>query len=107
MFFCVEEQIFFKSRIITFPINYSKGERVTDYLALGRDDFISFIKKNAPECLISSEKDHSSIMTGVDIDMKIKTVFSYPNARNAYLLAESHGLKPEKKYLKPLYVRGI
>ena len=86
---------------------YRKGERVTNYLALNREDFISFVEKNAPECLISSENDHNSILTEGDIDKKIKTEFSYPSARNAYRLAETCGLKPEKKYLKPLYVRGI
>ncbi len=86
---------------------YREGERVTDYLVLNREDFFSFIKENAPECLISSEKDHRSIMIRDDTDIKIKTVFAYPSARNAYWLAEIYGLKPEKKYLKPLYLRGI
>ncbi|KKM22888.1 hypothetical protein LCGC14_1620750 [marine sediment metagenome] len=86
---------------------YREGESVTDYLALNREDFFSFIKENAPECLISSEKDHRSIMIRDDTDIKIKTVFAYPSARNAYRLAETCGLKPEKKYLKPLYLRGI
>ncbi len=84
---------------------YRGEERVTDYLALDSKDFFSFIKENDPECLISSEKDHREIMTRED--NKIKTVFAYPSARNAFRLAETYGLKPEKKYLKPLYLREI
>ena len=74
---------------------------------LNREGFFSFIKKNEPEYLISSENDHRDIGLNNEIDDKIKRVFAYPSARDAYRLAEEYGLKPEKKYLKPMYMRDF
>ncbi len=85
---------------------YNSGKRITEYLALTKRDFLVFIKENNPLYLISSEEDYRSI-AGEDECLALERVITYPKARNACLLARECGLKSEKRYLKPLYVRGI
>ena len=84
---------------------YKEGKRDTDYLVLNRVDFLEFIKEKGPEYIISSENDYRSVISQDDIN--VKKIFTYPSARDAVRVAEEQGLKPEKKYLKPMYGRNF
>jgi tRNA threonylcarbamoyladenosine biosynthesis protein TsaB len=86
---------------------YREGKRATGYLVLNREGLLGFIKENDPEYLISSENDYRSIISQDDIDNSIEKYFTYPSARDAFLLVEEYGLKPEKRFLKPMYIRDF
>ncbi len=85
---------------------YNSGKRITEYLALTKQDLLKFIREKNPLSLISSEEDHR-IIDGEEEYPVSDRVITYPKARNACLLARECGLRPEKEYLKPLYVRGF
>lgn len=86
---------------------YEKEKRITKYLALARNDLFNFIKENRPAFLVTSEEDYNNIGLEGELDFRLKTIFSFPKARILPLFARKCGLKPERKYLKPLYVRGL
>jgi tRNA threonylcarbamoyl adenosine modification protein YeaZ len=85
---------------------YRKGERVGSYRALEKIDFAQFIDQEDPDCIVASLEDFLDLqMEGACEGREI--VHSFPRARDALPLAQLSGLRPEKKYLTPLYVRNI
>ena len=85
---------------------YKEGRRVSDYLALKKDDFSFFIKENKPSYLVSSKEDYRAL----DLDkgeIIAETIFTFPKARFTFSYAMECKLTPERRYLKPLYVRDF
>jgi tRNA threonylcarbamoyl adenosine modification protein YeaZ len=90
---------------------YRKGERVGSYRVLERIDFTHFITQEDPACIVASSEDFLDLQF-LDLQMEKacegrEIVHSFPRARDALPLSQLCGLRPEKKYLTPLYVRNI
>jgi len=86
---------------------YEKERRVTEYLALRRDEFEEFIKTERPMSLVSTQKDF--IEAGIDEELlsDVEVCFSHPKSRVGVELVRRYRLAPRPEYLKPLYVRNI
>lgn len=84
---------------------YENSKKLTGYIALKKGEFLDFIKGCKAKYLVSSREDYEEIISGEVSE--IKAIFSYPKSRNLYLMAQALGLKPIKRYLKPLYVRDV
>lgn len=89
-----------------YTASYRNGRRTSNYLALKKEDFLNFVKEHTPVYLISSEDDYRDLSFEKG-EFKGEVVFTFPKARNAYIFAQRCNLKPEKGYLKPLYVRDF
>jgi tRNA threonylcarbamoyladenosine biosynthesis protein TsaB len=86
---------------------YGEEARLSDYLALRKDDFLDFIESHNPHYLVASEEDDQKLSLEGEKIRNIKKVHAFPKARTMYPYVLRRGLKPEKSYVKPLYVRGI
>jgi tRNA threonylcarbamoyl adenosine modification protein YeaZ len=84
---------------------YVDGERKTEYLALGREDFSAFLNEHNPQHVVSPEEDYRDF--GAIEGMPGKIHHAYPSSRTLYHVAQARGLVARKEYLKPIYVRGI
>jgi len=89
-----------------YTASYDNGERTSDYLALRIEDFRQFVAERNPWYLISSEEDFRAFFPHAG-ELKAQGVFSFPKSRVALAYAEECGLKPDRRYLKPLYVRDF
>jgi tRNA threonylcarbamoyladenosine biosynthesis protein TsaB len=81
---------------------YRGGSRVGEYLALGKDELLRFLREACPERIVCSRDEYRDL----GLDAGVKAVFAYPRAESVLSLVEALGLKPRQEYLKPLYVRG-
>ncbi|UCB46713.1 MAG: tRNA (adenosine(37)-N6)-threonylcarbamoyltransferase complex dimerization subunit type 1 TsaB [Spirochaetota bacterium] len=86
---------------------YKAERRVTDYLALTKDEFVRFIAEKKPQYIVSSEDNFQDMGIVDKLQKGCKSIFSFPKASVLVCLAHKYGLKSKKQYLKPLYVRGI
>lgn len=85
---------------------YRQGRRVSEYLALKKDDFSFFIKENKPSHLVSSKEDYGALGFNKG-EIIAETIFTFPKARLTFSYAMECNLTPEGRYLKPLYVRDF
>ena len=85
---------------------YRQGQKVSDYLALKKDDFSFFIKENKPSHLVSSKEDYRALGFNKG-EIIAETIFTFPKARFTFSYAMECKLTPERRYLKPLYVRDF
>jgi tRNA threonylcarbamoyl adenosine modification protein YeaZ len=86
---------------------YKTEKRVTEYLALKKDEFVDFIEEKKPRYVVSSEDNFYDMGLDGKLHKECKSIFSFPKACILVRLARKYSLKPVKQYLKPLYVRGI
>jgi tRNA threonylcarbamoyl adenosine modification protein YeaZ len=89
-----------------YTASYREGKRVSEYLALGKGEFELFLRRENPGCIAASEEDIRSLALESVLAGR-EMVFSFPWAKHAYSLAKLCDVKPEKKFLKPLYVRNF
>jgi tRNA threonylcarbamoyl adenosine modification protein YeaZ len=89
-----------------YAASYREGRRNSEYLALGTAEFERFVLEQDPGCLVASEEDFRSLPLRTAASGR-EVVFGFPMSRNAHSLAELCGVRPEKKYLRPLYVRNF
>ena len=89
-----------------YTASYRGGRRTSEYLALERDDFELFLCRENPGCVVASEEDIRSLALESALDGR-EVKFSFPWARHAYPLAKLYGIRPEKFFLKPLYIRNF
>jgi tRNA threonylcarbamoyladenosine biosynthesis protein TsaB len=86
---------------------YEKERRVTEYLALRRDEFEGFIETVQPAVLISPQKDFTQIDIDEALLSNVEVCFSHPKSRVGVELVRRYKMTPAFEYLKPLYVRNI
>ena len=84
---------------------YSEGMRKTDIASLSREEFPSFLDQHSPEFIVAPEEDFRDL--GKLSRLSGKIIHAYPSSRSLYHAVREHGMTPQKKYLKPLYIRGI
>ena len=89
-----------------YTASYDNGERTSDYLSLKLEDFRKFIEERSPRYLISSEEDFRAFFPH-SAELEAQRLVSFPKSRVALSYAEECGLKPDMRYLKPLYVRDF
>ena len=85
---------------------YKGGRRTSDYMALERGEFEQFLRRDNSGCIAASEEDIRSLELESTLAGR-EVVFSFPRAKHAYPLASTLGVRPEKVFLKPLYVRNF
>ena len=86
---------------------YEKERRVTEYLALRRDEFEDFIGTVQPAALVSPQKDFLETAIDVKLLSDVEVCFSHPKSRVGVELVRRYQIAPGPEYLKPLYVRNI
>ncbi len=93
---------------------YRGSVRRTEYLVLGRNDFLKFIRQHAPECVVAgNEFDdilplHEDGMLPGDVGLNDgRIVSTHPSSRTILKLSKERGLTPEHGYLNPLYIHGV
>jgi tRNA threonylcarbamoyl adenosine modification protein YeaZ len=84
---------------------YVEGERKTDYLALGGEDFHAFLGEHEPKHVVAPEEDFREL--GEIGGMPGEVHHAFPSSRSLYHVARVRGLEARRGYLKPIYVRGI
>jgi len=84
---------------------YCRGMRKTDIAALTCEEFPSFLEKHSPEFIVAPEEDFRDL--GKLSGLPGKIIHAFPSSRSLCNAVREHGLTPQKKYLKPLYIRGI
>ena len=84
---------------------YREGVRETDIASLSCEDFILFLEKHSPEYVVAPEEDFRDL--GKLSGLPGKLIHAFPSSRSLYHAVRDRGLTPLKKYLKPLYIRGI
>jgi tRNA threonylcarbamoyl adenosine modification protein YeaZ len=85
---------------------YRNARRTSEYLALEKEEFKCFIRDNSPTYIVASEEDYESLSFEQGLG-EIEIVHAFPKAQNAYPLAQQCKLTPDRRYLKPLYVRDF
>ncbi|MBN2322648.1 MAG: tRNA (adenosine(37)-N6)-threonylcarbamoyltransferase complex dimerization subunit type 1 TsaB [Spirochaetes bacterium] len=86
---------------------YKEERRVTEYLALRKDEFERFIKTVRPAVLVSPEEDFTQTCIDTALLSDVEVCFSHPKSRTGVELVRRHKMIPQPDYLKPLYVRNI
>jgi len=96
---------------------YKENKRVDNFKVLKIDDFLDYIYKNKPKYLVSSEDDYLAIIKPlfnnevIDKDISFinstKVIYSYPKAKYIPAIVKNEGRHPDKKYLKPMYIRNF
>jgi tRNA threonylcarbamoyladenosine biosynthesis protein TsaB len=87
-----------------YTASYDKGKRTSGFLALKNEEFRQFVAEKNPRYLIASEEDFKTFFPHTR-GVKAQGVFSFPKSLLAISYVEECGLKPDRRYLKPLYVR--
>jgi len=100
--------VFLKSRRDeVFCSFYCNGNRKADYMVLKMDDFRTFIEKNNPEFLVSTEDGFEEFGELINQFPSCHIIRIYPHASALVLLAREKGLKPRPEFLHPMYLRGF
>jgi tRNA threonylcarbamoyladenosine biosynthesis protein TsaB len=84
---------------------YREGVRKTEIVSLGSKEFPSFVEKHSPEYIVAPEDDFRNL--GKLQGLSARTVHAFPSSRALFHIVQQRGLTPQKRYLKPLYIRGI
>jgi len=90
-----------------FTAFYQNSVRVSDYLVLKKEDFVVFCKDKNPAYLVATKESEEGFSALEDAGIGGEKYITFPRARNIFLLARNAGLKPEFRYLNPLYIRGF
>ncbi|MFW6139047.1 MAG: tRNA (adenosine(37)-N6)-threonylcarbamoyltransferase complex dimerization subunit type 1 TsaB [Spirochaetota bacterium] len=84
---------------------YQKGERYGGYRAMKKSDFIEFLRSHGPAFIAASKQDYKEILSEPVQGLNATIVYSHPRACSLYHLVKKCGLKPRRRYIKPLYLR--
>jgi len=87
-----------------FTAYYERGGRVTDYLVLDRDDFLTFIRERSPRTITAPDDE---LKDYAHLDLPGSFLASNPSARFIFSLADELKIEPEHGYLKPAYLRSF